>query len=944
MSRRAAVISIDVEAGNAKMILDLEKAKGKIREFGAAGVSEHKAMAAAMKDVEGGFLSNKRAADAFLEMIPGLGNAVRAAFPVIGALALGGVLVEVGTKVREFFKEFKEGPEKAATAFREQSTSMQSTNDQLALDIIKLNNETAKLEGKHENGLAVMLAEARVEADKLGESVVKDIESIQKLLKEQETNYFARLFTGEHSSTETDEGFKKLHKQMQQINIEQSDSSSYGPQRDFNKERLALLLAAKASETKALQPMQTQSVYGQTVTTQRPEVELDKTKDRIAELDKAIAHLNLEVEKGAAVATNAGARAAHSNESLTKPFADKMAELKAQLEGLRAVNTGIGGTEAQRVAAEAIAATDKQIAALTNLKLKIGDVDKAKLLSVNTSIAQAEHDKESATKLQETIHSLQERISAERNLAAAIGATYAVARDAAIQTEVAKATKDHTNDPAWLAAHQREINAAAAAGGQLFDLSQGAENSKKLLAMNQQIDLETQLAAAQREGAEAVRQATLAHKIKEIALTNEAGAAKQLIQAEMELYNAQRANVAAANVDKIEQETQATEHLTEATRHGALALREARVENEVSKARRDSGVVPGAVGVSNADLNGEVQATKDKAAADLKADVVRAAASADRLKAISDEINLLKLARGTEDDTFAVEIKLRDLENERLKVMVQQTLQIKTAGAGVKAFFLQMQEDSKSTADIIYQTLNSALDKTSDNLAKMATDQKPKGGWGKMWGDEFKQVGQQGLSTSIKGMIEWGLTGSHGKPDGSKGKPFYVKNADQQSSSSSSNDPNDPNASSGIPQQGGLIGILQKLLMKKLSGLGSAGDSGGGDSGGGGDMIGGGDEALGAGGGMAEGGDVDPGRSYMVSDSKEDEYFIPKSSGSIVPNHKMGGGDVYNFTNTIDARGAALGVENRIARSVEASHRQAVINAVKANVERSKRTPKRSGG
>jgi hypothetical protein len=89
---------------------------------------------------------------------------------------------------------------------------------------------------------------------------------------------------------------------------------------------------------------------------------------------------------------------------------------------------------------------------------------------------------------------------------------------------------------------------------------------------------------------------------------------------------------------------------------------------------------------------------------------------------------------------------------------------------------------------------------------------------------------------------------------------------------------------------------------------------------------------------LATGGDVDPGKGYVVGDGGEPEFFSPKVSGTITPMSKMGGGDhVYN----IDARGAALGVENRIARSIDAAHSSAVSTSVRANHERQSRTPQR---
>jgi hypothetical protein len=51
--------------------------------------------------------------------------------------------------------------------------------------------------------------------------------------------------------------------------------------------------------------------------------------------------------------------------------------------------------------------------------------------------------------------------------------------------------------------------------------------------------------------------------------------------------------------------------------------------------------------------------------------------------------------------------------------------------------------------------------------------------------------------------------------------------------------------------------------------------------------------------GMAMGGPVSAGTPYMVGESGP-ELFVPGASGSIVPNHKMGGAAI---TYNIDARG-----------------------------------------
>lgn len=57
----------------------------------------------------------------------------------------------------------------------------------------------------------------------------------------------------------------------------------------------------------------------------------------------------------------------------------------------------------------------------------------------------------------------------------------------------------------------------------------------------------------------------------------------------------------------------------------------------------------------------------------------------------------------------------------------------------------------------------------------------------------------------------------------------------------------------------------------------------------------------------ADGGPVSAGSPYIVGE-RGPELFVPNFSGTIVPNHAMGGGAVFN----IDARGAEPGVEARI--------------------------------
>lgn len=92
------------------------------------------------------------------------------------------------------------------------------------------------------------------------------------------------------------------------------------------------------------------------------------------------------------------------------------------------------------------------------------------------------------------------------------------------------------------------------------------------------------------------------------------------------------------------------------------------------------------------------------------------------------------------------------------------------------------------------------------------------------------------------------------------------------------------------------------------------------------------------GGFRADGGDVSPNMSYIVGE-RQPELFTPRASGSISPVVRGGDSGAYY---SIDARGAALGTESRIARGIEISHNSAISSSVRVNHERKERSPQRS--
>jgi hypothetical protein len=194
MATKVRTISVNLSAGTAKFFTDLDAASGKIRQFGQHGVSSVQATSGALRTLEGNFGNNIRAVERFIATTLGLGPALQAAFPIIGAVAFAGLIGEISQKTVKFFKDMAEAPERIAGAFRGISEPLRLTNDELRVANDRLANDIAKLEGRPENGLKLALDEARVAADRLGDALDRDLSALNKVLKESEPNFAQKAF------------------------------------------------------------------------------------------------------------------------------------------------------------------------------------------------------------------------------------------------------------------------------------------------------------------------------------------------------------------------------------------------------------------------------------------------------------------------------------------------------------------------------------------------------------------------------------------------------------------------------------------------------------------------------------------------------------------------------------------------------------------------------
>jgi hypothetical protein len=99
----AGKLVIDVSAGTAQFVLDMERVNGKLRDFGRSAdeagahvVTSMQATSGAIRTLEGNSI---RAAERFLSDTLGVGKAMQAIFPIVGALATVEVIAHMGSEI-----------------------------------------------------------------------------------------------------------------------------------------------------------------------------------------------------------------------------------------------------------------------------------------------------------------------------------------------------------------------------------------------------------------------------------------------------------------------------------------------------------------------------------------------------------------------------------------------------------------------------------------------------------------------------------------------------------------------------------------------------------------------------------------------------------------------------------------------------------------------------
>jgi hypothetical protein len=171
----------------------INRAQGSVQTFGHSSVTSVQAISASLRVAEGNFTGLLRASERFIAQSQALSSLAKTIFPAIGAIAVGSIFIRGAEEAAKFIDQVNRIPNAVKQGYDSFNLSQRSANDALEVTNARLDIEIAKLEGKHENTLALQLAEARKQADDLTSSLAKAAQEQADLLGKNENGPGAQL-------------------------------------------------------------------------------------------------------------------------------------------------------------------------------------------------------------------------------------------------------------------------------------------------------------------------------------------------------------------------------------------------------------------------------------------------------------------------------------------------------------------------------------------------------------------------------------------------------------------------------------------------------------------------------------------------------------------------------------------------------------------------------
>jgi hypothetical protein len=967
------------------------------------------AASAAVRALEG--QTSIRAAERFLGGTVGLGSFFQAVFPIAGGFATIEMLTSLGEKVqaiRQAFKDMADEPQAVAQAFREFNGPLQLANDDLRISNDLLDQEIAKLRGKPTNGLAQALDEAKKAADQLADSLANDLTSLQKLLREKQVPVWQQ-FLGKAGTADLPEEIKRFQREdvapltdagaaaiptstkpgMFGITVKPDpDAANAANRQNLDKLRTQYLNELgklqrdlQEAQTGAAPSLLDITGTGAGAGLSDASVRAEQIKGSIERLKQEYAKAAGELEKSVKEQEKNKLTVDQSNTSVWEPYRKKIAELSGELAKLQSSLNAIGKTESAQVLARAFGAAQQEIARVNEELSKHHQTlsldQQVQLLTLYDEIEATKAEEAFRQKFDQTTNSISDRITSLRRLSDAIGQGFAAQQSARVENQLAQEFAAEYRDPNLRRRRQPQIQARRTQLTDLDNREQANQVKESIDKLGDQAELEDRLAAAERNGAEAVRQETLAQQRQNLERDKALGLGTALADAEQKLSDAQARRRAEQAAAVLEQETRNTNRVTEAIPLGADEVRKAQLQNRVEDIRRSTPAGP--------EQNHQVQAATDNAEAQHRQEVLNTAlqtgiAYQNQLELIGQQIAALERMKAAGNDTLAVNISLKNLEQERTRILIEQALQVGSVRDGMIAFFRDLANEAESSAAKIYGVMKSGVNSLNDTLSRAISGQKVS--WASFFQGLSQQLTKMGLEEAegllvrkiggvlmrgkgqqqgqagatggvwdekIPGAIGGGFGGMLGKL-GKLGLPAVSKrdgNSDATAlivTLANGNTIAIPQADKTLNAPFGKRDGSSAALALYVTVTNPAGQQGPNGLQQAGSLLTG-IGLLGVGkfgGAKATGGDVNAGSAYLVGEQGPE--ILTGVSGRIAntsaSQRMLSGSGGSNHYYTIDARGTDPALtEQRTRQAIQEANRQSMITSIRATNEQTKRLP-----
>lgn len=187
----------------------------------ASVLTQRQAVSAVVRASEG--QQGIRAVEGFMTMLPGVGSAMQALFPLVGGAMFISMLVKMGTELYDLEQKGKHSAEELDRAFGEFNDRLQASNDELAVTDSKLRDEIDNLSGHPSNGLETAMLEAKIAADKLQESLGADVKTLQALLKEHDVSFVEGALAGVRPTGPASDAINEHLRALEEVSAKAKD-------------------------------------------------------------------------------------------------------------------------------------------------------------------------------------------------------------------------------------------------------------------------------------------------------------------------------------------------------------------------------------------------------------------------------------------------------------------------------------------------------------------------------------------------------------------------------------------------------------------------------------------------------------------------------------------------------------------------------------------------